>query len=570
MILERIKKRTSIAIALLACLSFQNIRAIQIESNIQNDNKYGVLVDKFYENVTDSSLASFYASKYLNLAKKEKDTFKIMNGYYFFSIFNQLNLSLKYSDSILEISNNKNHSSKDYPARAYLSKAMIFYDNGDFKSALDYFINVNKEALKYNDQYLLFTSNNSIGILKSRLGENKASLKILKESFAFFSKEKTTYPSDYLATIFALADSYIKNKKLDSALIFNKLGYKESLRLNNADMTNYFTLNEGVNKYFSKNYTIAKDSLEKAIPELHKTEDMANLSIARYYLGKTLFALGSKDKAIEQFVKVDEIVKDISEIMPETRSGYEFLINHFKEQNDTENQLKYIERLIVVDSILYSNYKYLIKNIAQNYDTAQLISDKEEIINSLMKEKKQSNITNIIAFIICVILILFLGLNYQKRKIYKKRFLKLYEQKQNNHSSKKEITEKSVIDIGISVDIINEILDKLDFFESNTGFTKPKLTLSKLSKEFGTNPRYLSKVINTHKGKSFNNYINDLRINFVVEKLKSDFKFRKYTIKAIGNEIGFSSTEVFSKSFYKSTGVYPSYFLKQLEKANKN
>ena len=38
------------------------------------------------------------------------------------------------------------------------------------------------------------------------------------------------------------------------------------------------------------------------------------------------------------------------------------------------------------------------------------------------------------------------------------------------------------------------------------------------------------------------------------------------TIKAIANEMGFNTTEAFSKSFYKSTGIYPSFFIKQLEK----
>ncbi|RKN13156.1 AraC family transcriptional regulator, partial [Aquimarina sp. AD1] len=59
---------------------------------------------------------------------------------------------------------------------------------------------------------------------------------------------------------------------------------------------------------------------------------------------------------------------------------------------------------------------------------------------------------------------------------------------------------------------------------------------------------------------------NELRIDFVVEKLKSDSKFRKYTIKAIANDIGFNTTDAFSRSFHKKTGIFPSFFLKQLEK----
>ena len=57
-----------------------------------------------------------------------------------------------------------------------------------------------------------------------------------------------------------------------------------------------------------------------------------------------------------------------------------------------------------------------------------------------------------------------------------------------------------------------------------------------------------------------------MRIDFVIEKLKTDEVFRRYTIKAIAMEVGFNTAEAFSKSFFKSTGIYPSFFLKELEK----
>ncbi|WP_103864363.1 AraC family transcriptional regulator [Aquimarina sp. I32.4] len=545
----------------------QSIGAFQNTSEISETNKYDLLADKFYENQSNPSIGISYAKKYLDLAKKEKDTFRIMRGYYFFSIINEIDLSLKYSDSILQITKNEVYNSKDYPAFAYLSKALMHYNNGDFKNALNYFIRVNEESEKHKNTYLLFTSKNNIGALKSRLKENETALKIFKESYVFFSNKKERYPTDYLETLFALSDSYSRNKKLDSATIMNRLGYKESLNLKNEFMTTYFVLNEGVNQYHSGKYMVAKDSLKKSIKELGHYEDLANLSIAHYYLGKILSSLNFKDKAIEEFIKVDSIVQEISEIMPETRDSYEILINHFKKLNDKNKQLLYIERLIKADSIINSNYKYLSKNIVQNYDTPKLISDKEEIIRSLEFEKKSSIKINIIASIICLTLIIFLGFNYKKKRIYKKRFLKLYHENQNIPSiPNNNPVKKTSSDIGISNIVIDEILEKLNTFEKNKGFLKSKLTISSLAIDFKTNSRYLSKIINVYKNKSFNNYINDLRVNFVVEKLKKDPTFRKYTIKAIGHEIGFTSTEVFSKSFYKSTGIYPSFFIKQLNK----
>ncbi|WP_161635287.1 helix-turn-helix domain-containing protein [Aquimarina macrocephali] len=74
----------------------------------------------------------------------------------------------------------------------------------------------------------------------------------------------------------------------------------------------------------------------------------------------------------------------------------------------------------------------------------------------------------------------------------------------------------------------------------------------------------MTKVIKFYRDKSFSPYINDLRVDYIVERLKTDKKIQKYTIKALANEAGFNSTEVFSKSFHKRTGIYPSYFIKKL------
>ena len=64
----------------------------------------------------------------------------------------------------------------------------------------------------------------------------------------------------------------------------------------------------------------------------------------------------------------------------------------------------------------------------------------------------------------------------------------------------------------------------------------------------------------------FSAYISELRIDLCVDKLKNDQTFRKYTMNAIAHEIGFNNAESFSKAFHRRTGIYPSYFIRELEK----
>ena len=58
--------------------------------------------------------------------------------------------------------------------------------------------------------------------------------------------------------------------------------------------------------------------------------------------------------------------------------------------------------------------------------------------------------------------------------------------------------------------------------------------------------------------------MNELRINFIVEELKSNNRIRKHTIAAIAEDIGYNNSESFTNAFKKITGTLPSYFIKAL------
>ena len=108
------------------------------------------------------------------------------------------------------------------------------------------------------------------------------------------------------------------------------------------------------------------------------------------------------------------------------------------------------------------------------------------------------------------------------------------------------------------------ILENLQAFEKERGFLVSKITLHEFAKNIKTNTKYLSKVINTYKLKSFRNYINDLRIQYSITELQTNTDYRKYTVKAMAQEVGFSTSESFSKAFQKKTGNTVSSFLKNI------
>ncbi len=130
------------------------------------------------------------------------------------------------------------------------------------------------------------------------------------------------------------------------------------------------------------------------------------------------------------------------------------------------------------------------------------------------------------------------------------------EQKGKNHTKTKEIE--------IPKDIVANILNNLKKFEDKEEFLKGKITTVNLSKKFNTNSKYLSKVVHSYKNKTFTEYVNELKINYIINRLKQDKKFKHYTLRAIAKEVGFNTTEAFAQAFYKQEKIKFSDYLKKV------
>jgi len=544
---------------------------IRIPDSIDNKNyQYEELYYRYYNSFVnkDQKMATIYANTYVEKAKMESDSIRLAEGYYSLAFVVDVNLANVYLDSIITATKNKMNSK--FPSSAYYFKGSIFYKKRAFKKALDNYILANEYARKNYNRDLILDINHDIGLLKDRIGEYEEALKLHKENYKYFEKTITNRANSkrYLNNLFSITTSFYRLRELDSASKYSDLGIKESLTVKNIDLYNCFVMCEGVINYLQKDYKKAIDSITKSVKYFEETDNKPNLAVGYYYLGKINYESNSIGEGIRYLKKLDTVFQQQKDILPETRDGYEVLINHYKETDNKEQQLEYIEKLIEVDSVLNSNYRYLQKKITQSYDTPLLIQEKDEIIDSLEDERIISRYGIILLAIVSMVTGVLLFVNYTKKKKYQRRFESILNQEipERQTIQIKENNKKETEDIGISETIVQNILISLEDFEERNLFLKPNITTTSLAKQFDTNAKYLSKVINFYKKKSFITYVNDLRIEFAVKQLQTDQKLRNYTIKAIAREIGFNTTEAFSKSFLKKTGIYPSYFIKQLEK----
>lgn len=91
-------------------------------------------------------------------------------------------------------------------------------------------------------------------------------------------------------------------------------------------------------------------------------------------------------------------------------------------------------------------------------------------------------------------------------------------------------------------------------------FLDSELTLDKLAEKLKTNRSSLSKAINVHAERNFNQWINKARIDYALTRIETVDK-----LGTLYKEVGFISQNTFINSFKENMGCTPSEYLKKLK-----
>lgn len=277
---------------------------------------------------------------------------------------------------------------------------------------------------------------------------------------------------------------------------------------------------------------------------------------------------------------------EIYTLLNKTDSAFYYInkLNSKKEKvNDTyESKLKMYHLL----SINYENtgdhknaYKFAKLSLAEmekkkSWDTSGhnfLIMQEQEEIKALSEEmvKKHRRYSFLsIALIILIFSIIIFYITYRNNKRKKIIFSELPKRIDpiNNSSIYPVIAQKEEGPLIIEDELVRRILKKITLMELDKKFLSNDFKLSHIAKQVNTNTTYLSQIINQHKGMTFSEYVNDLRISYILKELSENPKLRKYTIKTISEEIGYKSSSTFINAFKNRAKMTPSYYIQLLEK----
>lgn len=450
-----------------------------------------------------------------------------------------------------------------------LSLGTYYHSHFEYEKALQEYLKALNTSKEIGNKEYTFKAQHHIAQIKRAIGKHSEALDLYKKCFEYEKSRKNKDSISFTRTLMDLAESMLYLKKHDSATYYydyiTEKGYKKDTYY-----INIANINQGINLYEIGNFKQSEILLKKGSQEidLNNTNNYRYYILSQFYLGKInqLTQVDSK-KAKEYFLTVDSLFTATNIIVPETRAVYEFFITDYKKQKNFNAQLLTINKLIKFDSIISSRKIRTANKLHLEYDTPELLKSKETIIQNLEHQTTVLSKRAVYLGISTIVLMLLFVLQHRK---YKNRFNTIISELDNQKTKKisnhnAPITQKTLLD-GIDETTITTILNNLNQFEEKKGFLQKDITLAILAKKCNTNTKYLPKIITTYKNKTFVNYINNLRIDYILKELKENTTLQKYTIKTISEESGFSTPESFARAFKNKTNIRPSYYIRNLKK----
>ncbi|WP_430411387.1 helix-turn-helix domain-containing protein [Kordia sp.] len=547
---------------LFGCLFFIGMILHSQEKDILGDEVIA-LKKKVLDRKVPIETAAILIYDYLEKAQQSNRKELIGRAYYLLSVKNtDLQKKAQFIDSALFYTKEIKGDSL-FPMKAYFHKGVSLRLENDYQGALDKYILAESLAKAIGNTGYQHHVKFNIGLLKRRLGNYEEAVKLFKECQAYEESKKDMNVARYENILFQLSSIYYESGQVAKCSAINLQGIQLKLKKDKLGLYYNFVVNEGINLHIKEQYESSIDSIEKGVIHLKESHQ----AIANLYLAKSYYALGKKEKAVFLFKEIDSFFNKTQDLFPPLRESYEYLIKNAKEEKDKEQQLYYTEQLLEVDSMIHANYKYLVNTIVKKYDIPELIESRNNLITDLKNDKKQIIIGSIL--LVLLIVGLMLVYNYKLKQKYQKRYNLIIAQ---SNTITEEITitkdaELQPVIKDIDKDIVQEVLDQLDKFEQEKHYLTNQISLKEVAKIVNTNSKYLSKIINSYKEKNFATYINDLRIDYLIDRMQHDPIYRKYTIRAIAEEGGFSNPEGFFRAFQKKTGLKPSYFLKKIKES---
>lgn len=475
--------------------------------------------------------------------------------------------------------------------RAYIYNygGLAEWTRGNFSQALENYKTGLKFSTQIGDVKQIIKIKGNIALVNEAVGNYQISIKNLKfliqfvdENEGVFTKlELLNYKSNYNLGLGTAYESYFmknlsKRYLLDSAEYY----YKKTINYSQNSVDNKISAQLSLGNLYNWKHDFK--SAEKTYYDVIFLAQQNNITdvvgIANYNLGDIYYTTKKYDKALVFFKKCDSVaaISNTNTIAYLKSNFYQAKIYNILKQPD----LAYKHSKIYLDN--YEQYEAKLSKEALEVNYKQGVDELATEMVSI--EKKYKNDVFLGRGLKVFYVLLFIGIVFlliknirDKNKANKKMNALIEEFKANiekKNNPEFEIAEKQELvleqeeiqlkkeNVNLSIDEAkeNKIVEKLLALENKLEYLNADFTLPYVAKKIKTNTTYLSYVVNKRFGKSFGEYSNELKINYVINEMITNHMYRKYSTQAIAESVGFKNAVSFAKSFRKRTGVSPAQF----------
>lgn len=511
-----------------------------------------IYVDKIFSSKKNVDLAFAYSAKryLLTITGKDKD----------------------YGNFLLKINSYLKKIPEEEENYSSLSQIYNILGNTDMANqlpndALKKFIKADFFAQKNNDIRQHIKIKGNIAFVKLNIKQTDDAIIEIREVLELLKRNQDLYEKENYEIIYntvfsnlghLYSDKYIsdteKNKKYaDSALLnFNQLLH--STKDKKMLAVTYLKLGTLNNK--KKNYNKATEYYLKSLDMYKALEFKDEILNLKYNLGVNFYESKNFTKSKLNFLEMSHLVEKDSLVNTDYIFAQDYLSKIYRKEGKRDSVEFYNTKFI---ELYKENSEIERKNIANIYKeiNSKNLNDEINKSSSILK----SRLFLIIALVLligCITIYLFFQM--RKKKDVEQRLDDLLLQVQSNslnsHQNKSNFT--------ISNEKEAEIMEKLMELEGKKLYLKNEYNQAFVAKKLGTNTTYLSQTINKYMKKTFSEYTNELRINYILNALSQDKKLRNYTTQALADIVGYKSGISFARTFKEKTGVTPFQYIEKL------
>ncbi|CAC9973836.1 AraC family transcriptional regulator [Flavobacterium panici] len=464
------------------------------------------------------------------------------------------------------------------------------WKRGNFSKALEIYQQGIKLSMQINDVKQIFKFKANIALINEGVGNYQLAIRNLKQLNDFIDQNESVFTKEQLLNYKSNVNTglgssyesyYMKNvsKKhlLDSAEYF----YKKSINYSQNFAENKIKAKLSLGNIYNwkGDYKNAEKTYYDVVFLSNQNNQKDILCVANYNLGDVYFTTKKYDKALVFFKKCDSLseITKVNEIDYLKSNFYQAKIYNIQKKPE----LAYKHSRIYLDN--YEKFEAKLNTEALEVNYKQGVDDLTDEMISIEKKYKNEVFLSRglkVFYVLLFVAIVFLLIKNirDKNKAHKKmnalieEFKANIEKKNNSEILPEEILEEEMFEleeihlkkenVTLSIDEAkeNKIVEKLLALENKLEYLNADFTLSYVAKKIKTNTTYLSYVVNKRFGKSFGEYSNELKINYVINEMITNHMYRKYSTQAIAESVGFKNAVSFAKSFRKRTGVSPAQF----------